>query len=143
MDCNRKCSLGCSCAALVISAVFAAVVGVLFYFRYISFIVTAVWIAFGLGVLILILLFASLVYAATHPCWILPGCLCARGGCLLLGSVGTVVSALAALSIALSPRLIFDVILVSVGAFFTALMLLALIALLLCIICALCGRGDQ
>lgn len=142
MDCRKTCSIGCSCVSLVISAILAAVIGVLFFFKWIPNIAVVTWIAFGLGVLTLLILFFTLLYAAAHPCSALPGCLCRHGKCLLLGSAGTIVSTLATIAIALSLRSIFAVFFVAIGAFFTVLMLLALISLILCVLCALCGAGK-
>ncbi len=137
MSCKKSCSAGCGCIAYIISTVLAAV-GILFFFYLIPNIVTAVWIAFGLGLLSLIFLFTGLLRASACPGGILSKCLCRYGRCLLAGSMGTIVCALAALAIVLSFRWIFVVFLVAVGAFFTVLMLIALFSMLKCLVCALC-----
>jgi hypothetical protein len=140
MDCRKNCLIACGCINLTISTIFAAAIGILFFFNYIPSIVTAIWISFGLGVLSLILLFVGLLGASANPCRILSRCLCARGGCLLVGSIGTIVSALTALAIVLNPSWILTVILVAIGAFFTAMMLVALFSILMCFVCAQCGH---
>lgn len=141
MDCKKSCSIGCSCIGLIISTVFAAAVGVLFFFHLIPNIVTAVWISFGLGVMSLIALSVGLILALAFPCGALYRCLCRHGRCLLVGSMGTIVCALAALAIVLLAHRILTAILVALGAFFTAMMLIALFSVLLCLLCCLCdGR---
>lgn len=124
MNCRKRCSIGCICTSLAISVIFAAITGILFFFRLIPNMSTAVWIAFGFGVLNLVLLFIGLFRGAACPCGILSRCLCAHSSCLLAGSFGTIITALAALSIVLAPAVISITILVSIGAFFTALTLL-------------------
>lgn len=136
MDSNNRCrpSCGCGCIALFISAILGAVAGVLVYFNLLPAITTAVWIAFGLGVLGLIILVSALFLASTNPSHALTRCLCKRGICLLVGSIGTIVAALCALSIVLAPLSIATAILVSIAAFFLFLMIIALISFLVCIL---------
>ena len=138
MSCNG-CSLkACSCIGVILSIIFGAAIGVLFAFRYIPAIVVSAWIAFGLGVLTLILLTIGVFFAGISMPNVLSKCLCLNGTCLLVGSIGTIIMALAALSISLTPAFISIIVLVALGAFFFALMLISLIATISCIICKAC-----
>lgn len=137
MGCKNECPSGCSCAGIVISLVVAIVVGVLFYFGYIPFIVTAAWIAFGLGVMTLILLFVSLAIASGHRRSVLRECLCRRAKCLLIGAVGSIVLSIALVSITVVTSILITI-LVALGAFFLTLILLSLAGLIGCMICELC-----
>jgi len=139
MNCGNKCGFSaCCCIGLLISVVFGAVVGVLFAFEYICFIRIAAWIAFGFGVLTLVLLIFGLFSASVNPPSALSRCLCKYTSCLLVGIIGTIITALAALVIVLNPACISVITLVAIGAFFFALMIIALIALIRCIICKMC-----
>ena len=140
MDCRKSCLSGCGCISLVLSTVFAAAVGILFFLQMIPNVVTAIWISFGLGLMSLSILIAGLFGGPSYPCGMMSRCLCAQGKCLLVGSMGTIVCALAALSTVLSSRLILTVFLVAVDAFFTGLMLFALFSILMCLLYALCGE---
>ncbi|MDP4120390.1 MAG: hypothetical protein Q8876_04945 [Bacillota bacterium] len=117
---------------------FGAIVGILFAFRYIPFIVISTWIAFGLGVLTLIFLVIGVFLGAVTGPNALAKCLCKNTTCLLVGVLGTIISALAALSIVLTPVFISVITLVAIGAFFFSLMILGLIALISCIASKLC-----
>ena len=50
------CSSGCNCWALVLGVLFGIIVAILFAFGLIPGITLAVWIAFGIGVLLLLVL---------------------------------------------------------------------------------------
>lgn len=137
MNCGENCC-GNICLEVVISVVLAAVVGVLFAFGYIPAITTAVWIAFGLAVLNLIFLVAGLFTASLFRRTALARCLCCKGSIFLVGIIGTIVLSLAALSIVLLTTSVWIIILISIGAFFFALMLVELVSLLSCLICKMC-----
>jgi len=138
--CNCK---ACSCIGLIISIVFAAIIGTLFALNLITSIVVSVWIAFGLGVLgLIILTTGAFLGAVTFPN-ALTSCLCKNGNCLLAGAIGTIISALIALSFTLSSTGVFAIIIIILLAFFFALMIVALVALLSCIICRMCSRHRE
>ena len=68
MSCNNECGFtACSCIGVFISIVFGAIIGILFAFDLITFIVTLAWVAFGFGVLALILLIVGIYFAAVAP----------------------------------------------------------------------------
>lgn len=140
MNCDYRCSCNC-CLEIVISILVAAAVGVLFAYGFISGIITALWIVFGLAVLALILFVAGL-YTSALSCRHTPlaECICCKGKCLLAGIIGTIVLALATLSITLVQGSIWVIVLISIAAFFAAFMLAELVVLLVCIINKICCR---
>jgi len=128
---------------VVVSVVVATVVALLFAFGFVPNIVTAVWIVFGFAVLNLIFLVVGLFGASIFRRTLLGRCLCCNGTILLVGIFGTIILALAALSITLVVTSIPIIILIALGAFFAALMVIEFIALLSCLINGLCCRfGD-
>lgn len=140
MGCKESCSFSaCGCISVAVSIVFAVIAGVMFSFGNIPNIVTAVWISFGLAVLFLILLVAGCFIAANKKSSLLAPCACSSGGCLLAGIIGTIVTALTALSITLNIEAISIIVLISLGAFFTALMIIAATVFIICIINELCN----
>lgn len=131
-------SEGCCLIGVVISIIVGIIIGILFAFGFIPNIVTAVWIAFGFAVLTLIFLVVAVFLAVYTESKILIKCLKRNISCLLVGIIGTLIFALAALSIVLNPAFVTVVILIGLGAFFTSLMLILLICFILCIVDKLC-----
>ncbi len=140
--CNGKgCGFqACGCLGILISIVIGAIVGVLFAFGFIPFIVVSVWIAFGIAAVVLILLIAGLYLASAHSCSPLSKCLCQNGICLMVGAIGTLITALAALSIVLTPGSILVAALIALGALFFALTILSLISFIVCLVKKLCNN---
>lgn len=122
--------------SIIISILFGAIIGILFAFGFIPGIVIATWISFGLAVLTLIFLVTGVFLGAVTRSQILWRCLRAKTEFLLVGIVGTLITSLAALSIILLPS-ISVIILVAIGAFFFALMIIGLIFLIKCIVCSM------
>ncbi|MPN25107.1 hypothetical protein SDC9_172514 [bioreactor metagenome] len=139
MSCSGGCKFSaCSCLGVVISIIFGAVIGVLFAFDLIPFITTALWIVFGLGVLALIFLLIAVLVGAATGSPALSKCLCSNALCLLVGTIGTIVSSVIALSFVLEATSIFAAAIVAIVAFFLAFMLIGLIAMIACIASELC-----
>lgn len=144
MNCNKKCGFNaCGCLGIVLSIVFGAIIGLLFAFDHIPFIVISTWIAFGLGILSLIILVVGVFLAVIHQTLPLQKCLCQNTKCLLAGIIGTIISALAALSIVLTNEFISVIVLVSIEAFFFAMMILNLIGFINCIVCRMCSARAE
>jgi len=138
--CHHKCRFtACSCLGVGISILVGAVVGVLFAFGLIPFITTIVWVVFGLAVLTLIFLVAGIFLSATGCCKseALQKCTIRNTPCLLAGIIGTIISAIIALSIVLTPALIVVIVFIAILGFFFSLMIIGLIAYLSCITCEL------
>lgn len=135
MKCRNCNFTACSCTGVLICILFGAAIGILFAYNFIPGIVTATWIAFAMGVLTLIFLMATIVSTALNPSRALTRCLSKNTTCLLVGTFGTIISSLAALSIVLTPIFISIITLVAIGAFFFALSVIGIIAILSCIVC--------
>lgn len=129
--CNRDC--GCLLAA-VISAFVGIIIGVLFYFDFIPAITTTVWIAFGIAIFALIALISIAAFGNQK----VARCICRYGNCLLTGIIGTIIMAIATLAITLTTGNTLTAILIALGGFFTALLIIALICLVDCLIDANC-----
>lgn len=100
--------------SVVLSLVFAAATGVLYYMTYLPNIITAVIIALALAGLILLLAGAGCLFSP-------PGlryCTGKTAGCLLLGILGTVLTGTGALATTLNVSSAIDIVLISFGAFF-------------------------
>ena len=136
MSCNEgKSSCGSSCViAAIVGLVFGALIGILFAFDLIPNIVVSVWIAFGLGVLALVMLFAAALTSSVVMCGTLGRCLRKNAVCLLVGIIGTIVFTVILLSIVINPILLSAQVLVAIAAFFFVFMLSALVAFILCLI---------
>lgn len=140
MSWNEKCGFSaCSCLGIVISIIFATVIAVLFAFGLIPLIFIGIWIALGLAVLFLILLVIGIYSAATCPHNLLQRCICKNALCLLVAIIGTIITAIVALSIILIPVLISSIIIIAILAFFFSLMIIGLVAFIGCLICKLCS----
>lgn len=129
-SCRRS---ACSTWGIIISVIFAAAVGILYGMGNVPNIETSVWIAFGLGVLTLVFEFVGVDLASINPETSLYKCLYNEINCLLVGSVGTIVSSLVLLSITLTTTILVDV-LVAIDAFFFAEMVIGWIVLLDCVV---------
>lgn len=139
MGCNEKCSFNaCSCTGILISIVIGAIFGLLYAFGLLPGIVVAAWIAFGLAVLAITGLVAGVFVAAVHPVSPLSKCLCKNTTCLLAGIIGTILTTLVLLSVALSPGFLAVIILVAIAAFFFTLMTIGIIKFIQCIVHKLC-----
>ncbi len=138
MNCNGRCKFSaCGCLGVVISIILGAIVGILFAFNFIPGIVIAAWIAFGLGVLTLVLVFIATLVSACCHCRALIKCSARNIPCLLVGTFGTIITSIAALSIVLTNAFISVIALVALGAFFVSLMFIGIIAYISCILCEL------
>jgi len=135
MDCCNENSINiCSFFGVLVSVLTGVFVGVLFALGFIPLINIAVWIALGLGVLVLILLVISVFLTTYIESYTLTKCLCIYTTFLLVGIIGTIISAIAALSIILIPLCIPSIALVAIGAFFFSLMLFGLVSFISCIV---------
>lgn len=130
--CNRD----CDCVlGVIISLFLGVIIGVLFYFSLIPTITTALWIAFGLAALALVLIVGISIFGT-------PKCVCGNGKCLLAGIIGTLVTATISLSLTLTATSVIYAIIVGLTGFFFSLLLISFIYLISCLIEAHCNtRG--
>lgn len=133
-NCNCKCCTpNACCIAILLSIVVGVVVGLLFAFTSIPFIVTAVWIALGLSGLALIIVVVALFLSALSPDNAIASCLCKHMICLLVGIIGTLILAIILLAAPISPAVLTNIILVAIGAVFLSILIISLTSFLWCI----------
>lgn len=113
----------------MLSLIFAAVTGVLYYMAYLPNIIIAIIIAIALAGLILLLAGAGYLFSPPGQ----SACAGKTSGCLLLGILGTVLTGTGALATTLDVSSVIDIILISFGAFFFGLMLLSFLQYLRCV----------
>ena len=144
MDFGYLCDDGYSTfLEIVFSIALGAAIGVLFAFDFIPGITTALWIAFGLAVLNLVSLAAGLRTVTISKKTPLARCLCCRGDVFLAGIIGTIITALVALSILLVSTAIPIIILIAFAGFFTALMFTEQVLILSCLISGTCPWSEE
>jgi len=127
-------NFACNIGTVILSIIIGVIIGVLFAFGYIPGVVTAVWIAFGLGVLGLVILAIAIFVGVSTRYKALIKCLQLNINCLLVGIWGTIITGLAALSIVLTPGSVLIAILIGIGAFFLSLLIISLILFTLCVV---------
>lgn len=138
---NSNCgSTACGCVGLLISVVFAAVIAILYAFGILAgAIATVVWIAFGFAVLGLILLFVALLQGATDDSASpLRFCLCRNTSCLLAGIIGTLLTTIIALFLNVVEVSIAGIVIIAIGSFFFALLIIGIIYFISCVVCRAC-----
>ncbi len=137
MKTNNNCSFsGCSCgvAGTILGLIFGIIIAILFSLGFTPLILVGVWVAFSIGALVLTyLLITALVRSCNESCCA-STCLCKYAGCMLIGSIGTILAALAAVSITLDIAVTSIVVLIGVGTFFFVFMISALYSYLKCFI---------
>ena len=106
----------CIFVALLLAALFGVASGLLFAFALIPSIVIGVWIAFGLAVLVLLILLALTIAAAKSNNPVLRRCLYTHGTALLIAALATLVLAVMALSTVLIVITSFAVLIGLLGA---------------------------
>jgi hypothetical protein len=130
MGCYKQCS-ACLLIGITLSIIFGVIVGILFFIGYVPLIETAVWIAFGIAAFALAILLISAIFSNREKVY---KCLRANAGALLTGIIGTLITAIAALSIILTPGSVLIAILIGLGAIFLGVTLTALVCLILCLL---------
>ncbi len=129
--CNQN-SCG-NVTTLVVSVIAGIGVAVLFSLGLIANAVVALWIAFGISIISLLALFALAPFSRADNLPHLQSCLCSHGKNLIAGTIGTLVTTLAALSITLAVTstaliiifflvgLFLSLLIISIGQFFWCL----------------------
>ena len=134
------CRGGCGVSGTIFGIIFGIIIAVFFALGYTPLILTGVWVSFALGAAVLIyVIIAGLITSGNEIRSDSSGCFCKYARCLLFGSAGTVLAALAALSITLDIAVTAIVILVGIGAFFLVFMISALISYIRCLIRKSCS----
>jgi len=140
MNSCKKCDFNaCGCLAIIASLLIGAAVGALFYFGFLPNILAVVArIVLRLGVLTIAFVLAAQALSSLYLPNPLRDCLCGGITCLLVGAFGSVILAIAALSVALAPFNFIYAVIVGLGAVFLALMIIALIQFIRCVQCRMC-----
>jgi len=141
MSC-KKCDFSAlSCLAIAAALLIGAAVGALYYFGFLPLIVPDVArIVLRLGVLTIGYVLIALLFSSLSMHNPVRDCLCSGIAPLLAGAVGSIVLAIAVLSVALTPGNVIFAILVGLGAAFFTLMIIALIVFISCVLCRMCMR---
>lgn len=142
MNSCKKCNLSaCNCLACIAAVIVGVAVGALFYFGFLPNILTIVApIVLRLGVLAIAFILTAQILSSLYLPNPLRDCLCGGISCLLVGAFGSVILAIAALSVALAPFNIIFAVIVGLGALFFTLLLTALISFIRCVLCKMCMR---
>lgn len=129
---------GCLIATLV-AVIFGFIIGILFFLGFIPLIVIAIAIALGFATLILILLTLISAFGKRE----IDRCICFKGKCVLIATLGTILTATAALSIILIAGVIINAVLVGIVAGFAIMTIVTLYQLIACIIKTNCKCREM
>lgn len=131
---NKSCVCGgCKLVGTIVGIIVGVIIGILFALGYTPLIVTGIWIAFSLASFVLLYILGTLFLGScSGSCGIIMGCIRRNLGCLLTGSIGTVLTSLAALSIVLDIAVNSIVLLVGLGAFFFTFLIVGIISFIKC-----------
>lgn len=124
MTCTKS---ACSCLNIIFSILLSGLVGVLFAYEYIPFIITAVWIVFGLSILTLHFLISTIFISDFNGSKFLKSGIKSSMPCLAIGIFGSIISSIIVLSINLSISFLSSTIFVSLLTFFFVIMFIGLI----------------
>lgn len=127
---SSRCRMG-----VVLGIIVGVIAGILFSNHLLTAITTGIWIAFGLGVLALLILSAFVLVAKYNPTTVLTRCLCSNIICLLVGIFGTIAASLVALSVSLLPDCLTVAVIIGILTFFLVMLFISLSSLLLCFVC--------
>lgn len=122
-----------SITASIISVILGISLSVLFSLSLIPNVIFSLWIALGLSILSLVVLFFIIPLADFNNFSSLKKCTCVFGKSLIIGTLGTLVSTIAALSLAIVINTPLIIIFFLIGFFFSFL-LISIIQFLWCII---------
>lgn len=131
---NKSCVCGgCKLVGTIVGIIVGVIIGILFALGYTPLIVTGIWIAFSLASFVLLYILGTLFLGScSGSCSIIMGCIRRNLGCLLTGSIGTILASLAALSIVLDIAVNAIVLLVGLGAFFFTFLIVGIISFIKC-----------
>lgn len=133
------CSRNCGCSIwLTISTFVAIIVAGLFFLGLLPNIQTALFIILAIAVISLFLLINCL-----NSCCTRQECFEEYGICILAGSIGSIISAVLALSFTLTTGSILSAILVGLAAFFFILTLVSTIGLIICLLNVNSRSGEN
>lgn len=130
-NCNCGCNLSCKAIGILLSIVFGVLAGILFFFKALPCVTVSIWVALAIAVIVLI----ATIFAVFRSNSISDKvCLCRNISTLLVGVIGTIITAVVALALWLLPCSIFIATLIGLIAFFFVLTLSAVVCILLCLL---------
>lgn len=133
MGCRRTC--GCIVPA-VISLLIAVIIGVIFTPAVVTGLTTLLFIIFGVAAFFLVALIAIALFGRKREDF----CVCETGTCLLVGSLGAIITS--AITLALTVSATVTAILVGIVTFFIVLAIIQFFLLILCLVKANCMYKD-
>lgn len=129
---QNTCNYG---TAILLSLILGVGVAILFAQGFITSIVTGLWIAFGIAAAILLTFTILVSVLCVKPFICFKKALQLFGKNVIIGSIGTLVTTLAALSITLIPAATVSLIFVFFAALFLTFTLVSLVQMLFFLIC--------
>lgn len=125
----KRSSCGCL-VTVIIGLIFGIIVGYNAFLTLLPGIVTAIWIALGIGLGTLVLLTLISLIA----CGKKEKCICKNGICIAIPAVGTVITAIIGLTITITAESVGIAVLIGLGVLFLTITILNLLRLILCLI---------
>ena len=134
------CRGGCGISGTILGIIFGVIIAIFFSLGFTPLILTGIWVAFALGAAVLVyVIIAGLINSSNEILSVTDNCFCKYARCLLIGSIGTVLAALAAVSIVLDIAVTAIVVLIGIGVFFFVFMISALVLYIRCLIRKSCS----
>lgn len=124
-----ECRCGRCIIPLLIGIVFGIVTAVLVNTGIITNFIPLAWIAFGIGLLAIVLLILIALFSEED----LTECVCENGRCLAIGAIGTVLLAVIILAVFTVTAEVATTVLFGILGFFFIFTLVSLLQLLLCL----------
>ena len=130
------CECGCGRCILhtIIGIVFGIITGVLVNTGVITNFLPIAWIAFGIGLLAIVLLILIALFSEDEA----TECVCENGKCLAIGAIGTVFLAIVILAVSAITTGVAAAVLFGILGFFFIFTWVSLLQLLLCLVEAAC-----
>ena len=131
---NNTCRYGCSTYGTVLGIIFGIIVAILFSLGYTPLIISGIWVAFSIGALALLYtMFTALIDfngASSGKSF----CVMRRSRCTLIGSIGTILAAIIAVSIDLEITAAIVIALIGILTFMLIFTIASLFSYVRCLI---------
>ena len=129
-----ECRCGMCIIPTIIGIVFGIITGVLVNTGVITNFLPIAWIAFGIGLLAIVLLILIALFSEDEA----TECVCENGKCLAIGAIGTVFLAIVILAVSAITTGVAAAVLFGILGFFFIFTWVSLLQLLLCLVEAAC-----
>lgn len=129
-----ECRCGRCIIPTIIGIVFGIITGVLVNTGVITNFLPIAWIAFGIGLLAIVLLILIALFSEDEA----TECVCENGKCLAIGTIGTVFLAIVILAVSAITTGVAAAVLFGILGFFFIFTWVSLLQLLLCLVEAAC-----